>query len=226
MKRYFKSLIADSDAVLARDPATGSKLEAWLCSAGLQAVAVHRLSHTLWRKNFKLTARVISQIARFLTGIEIHPGARIGKSFFIDHGMGVVIGETAEIGDNVTLYHGVTLGGVSVFNKRGKITSKRHPTVGNNVVIGAGAQVLGPIKIGNDVRIGANAVVLKDVAAGTTVVGVPAHEAEKSVNAHPRFEAYGITPDCKDPVECKLQQLEKEIKDLKQRLEKEENEAK
>ena len=125
-------------AVLDRDPATGSKLEAVLCSSGFHAILMHRMNHWLWKKNFKLTSRVLSQFTRFLTGIEIHPAARIGKGFFIDHGMGVVIGETTQIGDNVTLYHDVTLGGTTVFSKDGKVTSKRHPTVGNNVIIGSG----------------------------------------------------------------------------------------
>jgi serine O-acetyltransferase len=142
-------------------------LEVLLCYPGLHAIWAHRLSHRLWKGGFKLIARGISQIMRGITGIEIHPGAKIGHNFFIDHGMGVVIGETAEVGDNVTLYHGVTLGGTSL-NK-----TKRHPTIGDHVVIGAGAKVLGAITIGNNSRIGANAVVVKSTPADSVVVGVP-----------------------------------------------------
>ena len=174
MKAKFKIILNDIDAVIARDPATKSRTEALLCSSGLHAIIMYRLCHALWKRNFKLMARIVSQMTRFLTGVEIHPGARIGKGFFIDHGMGVVIGETTEIGNNVTLYHGVTLGGSTVFSKSGKNTNKRHPTLGNDVIVGAGAQILGPINIGDNVKVGANAVVLKDVEANQTVVGVPA----------------------------------------------------
>ncbi len=215
MKSKFKIILNDIDAVIARDPATKTRLEALLCSAGLQAIIAYRGCHWLWQRNFRLTARVLAQIVRFLTGVEIHPGARIGKGFFIDHGMGVVIGETTEIGDNVTLYHGVTLGGVTVFGKRGKVTAKRHPTLGNDVVVGAGAQVLGPIQIGSGVKIGANAVVLKDVNAGCTVVGVPAHETTRTRASSRAFMPYGVCPADKDPMECRLEQLEAEIARLR-----------
>lgn len=215
MDSKFKTILNDIDAVIARDPATKSRLEALLCSAGLQATIAYRGCHWLWEHNLRLVARVLAQLVRFLTGVEIHPAARIGKRFFIDHGMGVVIGETTEIGNNVTLYHGVTLGGVTVFGKNGKVTAKRHPTLGNNVVVGAGAQVLGPIKIGNDVKIGANAVVLKSVANGQTVVGVPAHETLKTHAKDKSFMAYGVCALDKDPVECRLEQLEAEIKSLR-----------
>lgn len=218
MKTKFKMILNDIDAVIARDPATKSRLEALFCSAGLQAIIAYRGCHWLWKKNFRLTARVLSQITRFLTGVEIHPAARIGKGFFIDHGMGVVIGETTEIGNNVTLYHGVTLGGVTVFGKNGKITSKRHPTLGDNVVVGAGAQVLGPITIGDDVKIGANAVVLKDVAANQTVVGVPAHETLKKPIPDNKFHPYGINPADKDPTEYRLEKIEKELAKIKASL--------
>lgn len=140
MKAKFKIILNDIDAVIARDPATKSRTEALLCSSGLHAIIMYRLCHALWKRNFKLMARIVSQMTRFLTGVEIHPGARIGKGFFIDHGMGVVIGETTEIGNNVTLYHGVTLGGSTVFSKSGKNTNKRHPTLGNDVIVGAGAR--------------------------------------------------------------------------------------
>lgn len=163
----FATLRQDLRAVFDRDPAARSTLEVLLCYPGLHAIWFHRLAHWLWTHNLKLLARWLSHLARFLTGIEIHPGARIGPGFFIDHGMGVVIGETAEIGANVTLYHGVTLGGVS-WQK-----GKRHPTIGDAVVIGAGAKVLGPIVVGDHTRIGANSVVVKDVPPNSVVVGVP-----------------------------------------------------
>lgn len=190
MKSKFKYIIHDINAVVERDPATRSKLEAIICSTGLHSIMFHRFNHLLWRKNFKLLARIFSGFSRFLTGIEIHPGARIGKGFFIDHGMGVVIGETTEIGDNVTLYHGVTLGGTTVFTKNKKITTKRHPTIGNNVIIGAHAQILGPITIGSNVKIGAGALVVKSVAKNSTVIGLASHKIIQS--RQNRFSAYGI----------------------------------
>lgn len=214
MKSKFKIILNDIDALIARDPATNSRIEALLCSAGLQAIIAYRANHWLWKKGFKLTSRVFAQIARFFTGVEIHPAARIGKKFCIDHGMGVVIGETTKIGDNVTLYHGVTLGGVCAFNKQGKNKQKRHPSVGNNVVIGAGAQVLGPINIGDNAKIGANAVVLHNVAENQTVVGVPAHTVIKASKSTSVFAAYGICATDKDPIECRLQQLETDMKML------------
>lgn len=164
----------DIQSIFERDPAARSILEIILCYPGLHAVWGHRVAHWFWTHNFKLIGRWISQITRSLTGIEIHPGAVIGKGFFIDHGMGVVIGETAEIGDDVTLYHGVTLGGTSL-NK-----GKRHPTIGDRVVIGAGAKVLGAITVGSDSRIGANAVVIKSVPPNSVVVGVPGQVVSRS----------------------------------------------
>lgn len=163
----FHTLRNDMRAVFDRDPAARSILEVLLAYPGLQAIWLHRLAHWLWRHNLKLLGRLVSQTSRFLTGIEIHPGATIGPGFFIDHGMGVVIGETAEVGANVTLYHGVTLGGVS-WQK-----GKRHPTIGDSVVVGAGAKVLGPITVGDHSRIGANSVVVKDTPPESVVVGVP-----------------------------------------------------
>lgn len=185
--------MSDINAVVERDPATKSKLEAIICSTGLHSIMFHRLNHFLWRKKLKLLARIFSGFSRFLTGIEIHPGARIGKGFFIDHGMGVVIGETAEIGDNVTLYHGVTLGGTTVFSKNGKVMNKRHPTIGSNVVIGAHALVLGPIKIGKNAKIGAGALVVKDVKENCTVVGLASHKV--IANTKNNFCAYGLDND-------------------------------
>jgi serine O-acetyltransferase len=157
----------DIDVVFERDPAARSKFEVIFCYPGFHAIQFHRLAHWLWNNHLKFPARLVSQIARFLTGIEIHPGAVIGSGFFIDHGMGVVIGETAEVGDNVTLYHGVTLGGTS-WKKE-----KRHPTIGNHVIIGAGASVLGPIIVGDNARVGSGSVVVEDVPPNTTVVGIP-----------------------------------------------------
>ena len=156
------------ESVLVRDPAARNKFELLINYPGVHAIAMHRIAHLLWRNQLRFVARMVSNISRFFTGIEIHPGAQIGKRFFIDHGMGVVIGETTKIGDDVTLYHGVTLGGVSLQQ------GKRHPTIGNNVVIGSGAKVLGPITIGNNAKIGSNAVVTKSVAKETTAVGIPA----------------------------------------------------
>lgn len=213
MKTNFKTILSDIDSVIARDPATKSRTEALLCSAGLHAIIIYRFNHFLWNKNLHLLARVFSQVARFLTGVEIHPAARIGEGFFIDHGMGVVIGETTEIGNNVTLYHDVTLGGTTVFGKSGKVTSKRHPTIGDEVIIGSGAQVLGPINIGKGAKIGSNAVVVKDVGINQTVVGVPAHETGKSPKDG--FMAYGLCKETIDPIEEKIAKLEKEIAALK-----------
>ncbi|MGB9592468.1 MAG: serine O-acetyltransferase, partial [Candidatus Kryptoniota bacterium] len=181
----------DIQSVFERDPAARNVLEVLLCYPGLHAVWGHRISHWLWNHRLKLLARWVSQLMRGLTGIEIHPGAKIGKRLFIDHGMGVVIGETAEIGDNVTLYHGVTLGGTSL-NK-----GKRHPTLGNHVVVGAGAKILGAITIGEKSRIGANAVVVKDVPPNSVVVGVPGQIVVRSqprINGTPDLE-HGRLPD-------------------------------
>lgn len=163
----FSRLKADIKAVFDRDPAARSVLEVIFCYPGLHAIWFHRLAHWLWLSQFYFLGRLISHMGRFFTGIEIHPGATIGKGFFIDHGMGVVIGETAEIGDNVTLYHGVTLGGVS-WEK-----VKRHPTLGDNVVVGSGAKVLGPFTVGRNSKIGSNSVVVKEVPENATVVGIP-----------------------------------------------------
>lgn len=163
----FKTIHADVQSVLDRDPAARNVLEVLLCYPGLHAIWAHRLSHRLWKRGLKLLARWISQIMRGITGIEIHPGATIGRNFFIDHGMGVVIGETAEVGNDVTLYHGVTLGGTSLHK------TKRHPTIEDHVVIGAGAKVLGAITIGENSRIGANAVVVKSTPPNSVIVGVP-----------------------------------------------------
>ena len=169
-----KFVIEDIKAVFERDPAAKSILEVLLCYPGLHAIITHRFTHFLYKHKLFLIARIISQISRFFTGIEIHPGATIGRRFFIDHGMGVVIGETTEIGDDVTMYQGATLGGT------GKDKGKRHPTIGNHVTIGAGAKILGPITIGDNTKIGAGAVVLKNLSPNITAVGIPAQETKKS----------------------------------------------
>jgi len=188
----FNTLRRDIQSVFDRDPAARSTFEILLCYPGLHAVWGHRVSHWLWTHGHKLLARWVSQTVRGFTGIEIHPGATLGPGFFIDHGMGVVIGETAEIGANVTLYHGVTLGGTSL-NK-----GKRHPTLGDNVVVGTGAKVLGAITIGEGCRIGANAVVVKSVLPNSVVVGVPGQAVERSkprsVTARPDME-HQLLPD-------------------------------
>lgn len=197
-------LIEDVRCVFDRDPAARNVFEVITVYPGIHALLWYRIAHWLWRIHLKWLARVLSNIGRLVTGIEIHPAAKIGKRFFIDHGMGVVIGETAEIGDDCTLYHGVTLGGTS-WQK-----GKRHPTLGNDVVVGAGAKVLGPIHIGNGARIGSNAVILTSVPDGATVVGVPGRLVERpnDVTAQKRaaiakkigFDAYGATHDAPDPV--------------------------
>jgi serine O-acetyltransferase len=169
----FRLVKEDVDTVFARDPAARSLLEVLSCYPGLHALWLHRLSHFLWQHKLRLPGRLISHTNRFITGVEIHPGAKIGRRFFIDHGMGVVIGETAEIGDDVLMYQGVVLGGTALEKK------KRHPTIGNNVVIGAAAILLGPITIGEGARVGANSVVVNSIPPGATVVGVPGRVVEE-----------------------------------------------
>ncbi len=201
----FKRLREDINCVFDRDPAARNSFEILTAYPGVHALMWHRLSHFLWRIHLKWLARMLAMVTRVLTGVEIHPGARIGRRFFIDHGMGVVIGETAVIGDDVTLYHGVTLGGTS-WSK-----GKRHPTLGNNVVVGAGAKVLGPITLSDGARVGSNAVVVKDVPANATVVGIPGHIVSakpKDATADKReafarkigFDAYGTSSGMPDPV--------------------------
>jgi serine O-acetyltransferase len=196
----FKAIKEDISSVFDRDPAARSTLEVLTCYPGVHARILHRISHRLWTWKLYWLARLLSHVARFLTGIEIHPGATIGRRFFIDHGMGVVIGETAEIGDDVTLYHGVTLGGTSW--KEGK----RHPTLGNGVVVGAGAKILGPIIIGDGAKIGSNAVVVREVPAGATAAGIPARILDE-VKKSGGFNAYGISSDQNDPVSKALHGL-------------------
>ncbi|MEH6630987.1 MAG: serine O-acetyltransferase [Halopseudomonas aestusnigri] len=218
----FDRIKAEIDATMSRDPAARSRVEVVLCYPGFQAVSLHRLSNKLWRKDWKLLARCLSHFGRVVTGIEIHPGATIGKGFFIDHGMGVVIGETSVIGDNVTLYHGVTLGGVAPsVDSDAQRGTKRHPTLECGTIVGSGAQVLGPIVVARNARIGANAVVTKDVPCCATVVGIPG----KVVNPKPvvvdeqPFVAYGIpTGDVPDPVARTLEGLLNEVQSLRRRL--------
>ena len=210
----FKGLREDIDTVVRRDPAARSRLEVLLCYPGIHALILHRAAGRLWRRDWKLLARLISQLGRFVTGIEIHPGARIGRRFFIDHGMGVVIGETAEIGDDVTLYQGVTLGGVSLDK------GKRHPTIGNDVVIGAGAAVLGPFTVHDGARVGSNAVVLREVPAGATVVGIPARPIGPQPVRDDCFPSYGAVPGeaVPDPVSRSLERLADRVAELEARL--------
>ncbi len=195
----FTRMREDFRSVFDRDPAARSTLEVLLCYAGLHALWGHRVSHWLWTHKLKLLARSYSQLTRFFTGIEIHPGAIIGRRFFIDHGMGVVIGETAEIKDDVTLYHGVTLGGVSTHK------GKRHPTIEGGVVIGAGAKILGPITVGECSRIGANAVVVKDIPKDSVVVGVPGHVVHKEGSPRRTLDLnHGKLPDL---IELEIEEL-------------------
>ena len=184
-------------SIIDRDPAAKSKLGIILTYPGVKAVILHRITNFFSAAKFHLIARIISQFSRFLTGIEIHPGAKIGKKFFIDHGMGVVIGETSEIGDNVTIYHMVTLGGISPsINSDDQRQVKRHPTLKDNVVIGSGAQVLGPITVGENAKIGANAVVTKDVPANAVMVGIPAKNVNKDgPKTDTSFKPYGVKVD-------------------------------
>ena len=182
-------LVEDLEVAARRDPASRGRLELLTCYPGLHAIWIHRLAHRMWqRPGLKLAARILSQVNRSITGVEIHPGATIGRRFFIDHAMGVVIGETAEVGDDVMLYHGVTLGGRSMQRV------KRHPTVEDGVTIGAGARVLGPVVIGKGAQIGANAVVVKDVPAGAVVVGVPGQVRQPAV-AVPHDDPYDVWAD-------------------------------
>lgn len=216
----------DVACVFDRDPAARNLFDVLTCYSGVHAMLFHRVNHWLWSHGLRWFPRFLGNIARFLTGIEIHPGAKIGSRFFVDHGTGVVIGETAEIGDDVTLYQGVTLGGRTLDE------GKRHPTLGNNVVVGAGAKILGPFLVGEDARIGSNAVVLEAVPAGATVVGVPGHivrcrddnanclemvkNEQKAAVAKPIFDAYGVSADeAADETALSLSDLRKEMEALK-----------
>lgn len=206
-----KAIKQDLQAVFDRDPAATSRIEVILTYAGFHALLAYRLAHWLWLRKVPFLPRAISQLARLLTGIEIHPGAKIGVGFFIDHGMGVVIGETTEIGDYVTLFQGVTLGGT------GKERGKRHPTLGNHVVVGAGAKILGGIRIGDNVKVGANSVVLKSVPANSTVIGVPARVIKTEGERVP--EATMDHTNIPDPIADRFEALERELIELRKKLE-------
>ncbi|MCK2184020.1 serine O-acetyltransferase [Halomonas getboli] len=226
----FQRLREDINSVFDRDPAARNFLEVLTNYPGLHALLVHRLSHRLWQKNFKWLARTLSSLARWFTGIEIHPGATIGRRFFIDHGMGVVIGETAEVGDDVTLYQGVTLGGTS-WNK-----GKRHPTLEDGVIVGAGAKILGPFTVGAGAKVGSNAVITKEVPAGATVVGIPGKvvkrdepdtvtplevdpERREAMRRKFGFDAYGVSQDMPDPVARSMQAMLDHMHAVDERLE-------
>ena len=211
----FSRIREDIHCVFERDPAARSVWEVLTCYPGFHALQLHRISHTFWRWGLRWLARYTSHVTRFLTGIEIHPGATIGRRVFIDHGMGVVIGETAEVGDDCTLYHGVTLGGVS-WDK-----GKRHPTLGRGVVVGAGAQILGPFVVGDGAKIGSNSVVVKAVPAGATVVGIPARLVEAGAHAEAArtaFDAYAVSADLDDPLNKVLLALGSRTEDIDGRL--------
>jgi len=214
----FNTIKQDIQVVLERDPASRNSIEVILCYPGFHALISHRLAHWLWTRRIFLLGRIISHLSRFLTGIEIHPAARLGKGFFIDHGMGVVIGETAEVGDNCMIYHGVTLGGFS------RKKEKRHPTLGNNVVVGAGARILGAIRIGDNCKIGSGSVVLQDIPTNSTVIGVPGRMVYQDPGMQDSNGEYNwrVSPDpVAQAIKClleKIPQMEKEIEDLRGRL--------
>ena len=210
-----KFLGNEINAAFGRDPAVRNRLEVLLCYPGFHAILFYRASNWLWRHRLKLPGRFVSHLGRFFSGIEIHPGAVIGEQLFIDHGMGVVIGETARIGDRVTLYHGVTLGGTSW--RKGK----RHPTLGNGVVVGAGAKILGPVTVGDGAAVGSNAVVVKDVAPGDTVVGIPARVVDRAPRSDDdaAFAAYGTSSaGMPDPVSKAINGLLEHITGLEARI--------
>ncbi|HEX6121095.1 MAG TPA: serine O-acetyltransferase [Dongiaceae bacterium] len=216
----FKHFAEDIDSIIARDPAARSRLEVALTYPGFHAVLAHRLSHALWVRGWRVLARVISQAARWITGIEIHPGATIGRRLFIDHGMGVVVGETAEIGDDVTMYQDITLGGTSPsVNSLAQVNKKRHPTLRDRVIVGAGAQVLGAITVGHGAKVGANAVVVTDVPPGALMVGIPAKIAAPRGADAGDFAAYGLPNGVlPDPVARAIEGLMDQVARLQGRI--------
>ncbi len=219
---FFKRLKEDINSFRERDPAARSVLEVLICYPGFHAILFHRLAHMLWRRGWRLSGRFISQFARAVTGIEIHPGVRVGRRMVIDHGTGVVLGETSIIGDDVTIYQGVTLGGVSPsVDSASQVDIKRHPTIEDGVIIGSGAQVLGPITIGKNARVGANAVVHRDVPPGVTAVGIPARVVmPRDRKAASDFVAYGEPVDgCPDPMLRTIEDLRSQVSKLIGRVE-------
>jgi len=209
----FKQLRDDIACILERDPAARTRWEVLTCYPGLHALYLHKLARWLWLHGLRWLGRFTSQLGRWLTGIEIHPGAKVGRCVFIDHGMGVVIGETAEVGNGCTIYQGVTLGGTSLY--RG---AKRHPTLGEGVVVGAGAKVLGGFKVGDGARIGSNAVVVKEVPAGATVVGIPGRIVEEGAEKAARFAAYAVAQEQDDPYAKAIQKLVEHSQELERAL--------
>jgi len=210
----FRKLRADLDCILERDPAARSRWDVLTCYPGLHAIYVHKLAHWFWLRRLYWLGRFTSHLGRWLTGVEIHPGAKIGCCVFIDHGMGVVIGETAEVGDGCTIYQGVTLGGTSL-----EPGTKRHPTLGAGVIVGAGAKVLGGFKVGDGARIGSNAIVVKEVPAGATVVGMPGRMLEKAgTREAERFAAYAVVQEQDDPYAKAIQQLVEHSQELERAL--------
>ena len=227
MTNMWQLIKEDVSCVFERDPAARTTFDVLTCYSGVHAMLFYRVNHWMWARGLRWPARFMGNISRWLTGIEIHPGAVIGRRFFVDHGTGVVVGETAEIGDDVTLYQGVTLGGRTLNE------GKRHPTLGNNVVVGAGAKILGPFKVGDDARIGSNAVVLEPVPSGATVVGVPGRIVrcrDKNSNClklvreqaqtmrRQTFDAYGVAGETDDPMELALDALQRQVAELRAEL--------
>ena len=218
-----KNFLKEIDTIIERDPAAESRLGVIFLYPSFHIMIFYKLANTLWRYNLRFIARLIMQIGRMLTGIEIHPAAKIGCNFFMDHGLGIVIGETTEIGENVTIYQGVTLGGVMPsIETESQRNQKRHPTIGNNVIIGSGAQILGPIKVGDYARIGANSVVSKNVPSNVTVAGVPAREFSKSSKLE-KFKAYAVSTNVIDPREKTLNLLIEKVKTLEKKIKSLEN---
>src|SRR5207302_9348558 len=209
----FASLRSDIACILERDPAARTRWEVLTCYPGLHAIYIQKLARWFWVRGLRWLGRFTSQLGRWLTGIEIHPGAKIGSCVFIDHGMGVVIGETAEVGDGCTIYQGVTLGGTSLY--RG---TKRHPTLGAGVVVGAGAKILGGFTVGDDARIGSNSVVVKEVPPGATVVGIPGRVVEGKEAEAARFAAYAVVQEHSDPYAKAIQQLVEHSQELERAL--------
>ena len=219
---FFKRLNADIGAFMERDPAARSRLEVVLCYPGFQALVIYRLAHALWRRRWRLAGRFVSNVGRMLTNVEIHPGARVGVRCVIDHGSGVVIGETAIIGDDVTLYQGVTLGGTSpAVDSRSQVDQKRHPTLEDGVIVGSGAQILGPITIGQGARVGANAVVTRDIPRGVTAAGIPARVImPRDKQKAKEFVAYGMPVDeLFDPVLRNIDSMRGQMARLAERIE-------